>query len=146
MTASDTLGFNTLRETVSVNLYDAKGKMPAKQAPQAKSQAPEAAPGEPVRVMLSGADPDGDYDLAPFRELRYGFLKPGYGGSPGQLGPELGFGHVMEMPPRLRFSSSRRPGEATAWGTNSCLRASAGTPGRSNPTPNYESVTGAGGK
>ena len=35
------------------------------------------------------------YDLAPFRELRYGPLKPGYGGSGGQIGPELGFGHLM---------------------------------------------------
>jgi hypothetical protein len=35
------------------------------------------------------------YDLYPFRELRYGALKPGYGGSSGQIGPELGFGHVM---------------------------------------------------
>lgn len=35
------------------------------------------------------------YDLAPFRELRYGPLKPGYGGSGGQIGPELGFGHKM---------------------------------------------------
>jgi hypothetical protein len=35
------------------------------------------------------------YDLYPFRELRYGALKPGYGGSSGQIGPELGFGHMM---------------------------------------------------
>jgi len=35
------------------------------------------------------------YDLAPFRELRYGPLKPGYGGSGGQIGPELGFGYLM---------------------------------------------------
>jgi len=35
------------------------------------------------------------YDLAPFRELRHGLLKPGYGGSSGQIGPELGFGYVM---------------------------------------------------
>jgi hypothetical protein len=35
------------------------------------------------------------YDLAPFRELRYGPLKPGYGGSGGQVGPELGFGLMM---------------------------------------------------
>lgn len=35
------------------------------------------------------------YDLFPFRELRYGALKPGYGGSSGQIGPELGFGHVI---------------------------------------------------
>lgn len=35
------------------------------------------------------------YDLYPFRELRYGPLKPGYGSSSGQIGPELGFGHVM---------------------------------------------------
>lgn len=35
------------------------------------------------------------YDLHPFRELRYGPLKPGYGSSSGQIGPELGFGHVM---------------------------------------------------
>ena len=35
------------------------------------------------------------YDLAPFRELRYGLLEPGYGGSSGQIGPEFGFGHAM---------------------------------------------------
>ena len=35
------------------------------------------------------------YDLYPFRELRYGLLKPGYGSSSGQIGPELGFGHAM---------------------------------------------------
>ena len=35
------------------------------------------------------------YDLFPFRELRYGPLKPGYGSSSGQIGPELGFGHVV---------------------------------------------------
>jgi hypothetical protein len=35
------------------------------------------------------------YDLAPFRELRYGPLKPGFGGSGGQIGPEFGFGHVI---------------------------------------------------
>lgn len=35
------------------------------------------------------------YDLHPFRELRYGRLKPGYGASSGQIGPELGFGHVI---------------------------------------------------
>jgi alpha-galactosidase len=35
------------------------------------------------------------YDLAPFRELRHGLLKPGYGGSTGQIGPELGFGHKI---------------------------------------------------
>lgn len=35
------------------------------------------------------------YDLAPFRELRYGPLKPGFGGSVGQIGPELGFGHEI---------------------------------------------------
>ena len=35
------------------------------------------------------------YDLYPFRELRYGLLKPGYGASSGQVGPELGFGHAI---------------------------------------------------
>jgi alpha-galactosidase len=35
------------------------------------------------------------YDLYPFRELRYGLLKPGYGASGGQIGPEFGFGHAM---------------------------------------------------
>lgn len=35
------------------------------------------------------------YDLYPFRELRMGPLKPGYGASSGQIGPEFGFGHVM---------------------------------------------------
>ena len=35
------------------------------------------------------------YDLHPFRELRYGLLKPGYGASSGQVGPEFGFGHAM---------------------------------------------------
>jgi len=35
------------------------------------------------------------YDLYPFRELRYGPLKPGYGASSGQVGPEFGFGHAI---------------------------------------------------
>ena len=35
------------------------------------------------------------YDLYPFRELRFGPLKPGYGASSGQIGPEFGFGHAM---------------------------------------------------
>ena len=35
------------------------------------------------------------YDLYPFRGFRHGLLKPGYGASSGQVGPELGFGHVM---------------------------------------------------
>jgi len=35
------------------------------------------------------------YDLYPWRGLRHGPLKPGYGSSDGQIGPELGFGHVM---------------------------------------------------
>lgn len=35
------------------------------------------------------------YDLFPWGGLRHGPLKPGYGSSDGQIGPELGFGHVM---------------------------------------------------
>ena len=35
------------------------------------------------------------YNLAPWRELRYGPLKPGFGTQSGQIGPEFGFGHVM---------------------------------------------------
>lgn len=35
------------------------------------------------------------YDLAPFQGLRHGPLKPGYGASPGQVGPEIGFGHKI---------------------------------------------------
>ncbi|MDT8390348.1 MAG: sialate O-acetylesterase [Lentisphaeria bacterium] len=35
------------------------------------------------------------YDLHPFQGIRHGPLKPGYGSSSGQIGPELGFGHVM---------------------------------------------------
>jgi lysophospholipase L1-like esterase len=35
------------------------------------------------------------YDLAPFQGLRHGLLKPGYGAASGQIGPELGFGHVI---------------------------------------------------
>jgi len=35
------------------------------------------------------------YDLHPWKELRHGPLKPGYGSNGGQIGPELGFGHVM---------------------------------------------------
>jgi hypothetical protein len=35
------------------------------------------------------------YDLHPFGGLRHGLLKPGYGSSGGQIGPELGFGHVI---------------------------------------------------
>ncbi|MFK7851158.1 MAG: sialate O-acetylesterase [Akkermansiaceae bacterium] len=36
------------------------------------------------------------YDLAPFQGLRHGFLKPGFGSSSGQIGPEFGFGLSME--------------------------------------------------
>ena len=35
------------------------------------------------------------YDLAPFQGMRHGPLKPGFGSSGGQIGPELGFGHVI---------------------------------------------------
>lgn len=35
------------------------------------------------------------YDLYPFQGLRHGPLKPGYGASSGQVGPEFGFGHAM---------------------------------------------------
>ncbi|MFK7909583.1 MAG: sialate O-acetylesterase [Akkermansiaceae bacterium] len=35
------------------------------------------------------------YDMYPWGGLRHGHLKPGYGSSSGQIGPELGFGHVM---------------------------------------------------
>jgi hypothetical protein len=35
------------------------------------------------------------YDLYPFRELRHGLLKPGYGDTTGVIGPELGFGHTI---------------------------------------------------
>ncbi len=60
VTMSDTLGLNVIRENVVVNLYDASGKMPSNQPPQAKSQSLDTAPGQPVPVTLSGADPDGD--------------------------------------------------------------------------------------
>jgi len=60
VTMSDTLGLNTLRETVAVTLYDSSGKLPSNRPPQAKSQSLDAAPGQPVPVTLSGADPDGD--------------------------------------------------------------------------------------
>jgi hypothetical protein len=35
------------------------------------------------------------YDLYPFQGLRHGLLKPGYGSSGGQIGPEFGFGQVV---------------------------------------------------
>ena len=35
------------------------------------------------------------YDLHPWQGLRHGPLKPGYGSNSGQIGPELGFGHVI---------------------------------------------------
>ena len=35
------------------------------------------------------------YDLYPWGGLRHGPLKPGYGSTAGQIGPELGFGHVI---------------------------------------------------
>ena len=35
------------------------------------------------------------YDLHPWKELRHGPLKPGYGSNGSQVGPELGFGQVM---------------------------------------------------
>ena len=35
------------------------------------------------------------YDLYPFQGLRHGLLQPGYGSAPGQIGPELGFGHLV---------------------------------------------------
>ncbi|PXA04410.1 hypothetical protein DDZ13_07720 [Coraliomargarita sinensis] len=35
------------------------------------------------------------YDSHPWGDLRHGPLKPGYGGSGSQIGPELGFGHVI---------------------------------------------------
>ena len=35
------------------------------------------------------------YDLAPFQGMRHGLLKPGFGSSGGQIGPEFGFGHQI---------------------------------------------------
>jgi hypothetical protein len=60
VTMSDTLGFNTISETLDIILYDKKGKLPANKPPQANSQTYAAVPGRPMRIMLSGVDPDGD--------------------------------------------------------------------------------------
>ena len=60
VTMSDTLGLNVLRKTVDVTLHDRRGRLPRNRPPQATSQALQAVPGLPVRVTLSGTDPDGD--------------------------------------------------------------------------------------
>jgi len=57
---TDTLGLTAMRETVTVDLYDANGKVPVNRPPYAQSQELEAIPGQPVRVKLTGVDPDGD--------------------------------------------------------------------------------------
>jgi hypothetical protein len=57
---SDILGYNEIRKTVDVILYDRNGKLPANQSPKATSRTIETAPGLPTRVLLSGSDPDGD--------------------------------------------------------------------------------------
>ena len=60
VTMSDKLGLNVVRKTVDVSLYNASGKLPSNRPPQAKSQSLDATPGQPVPVVLSGSDPDGD--------------------------------------------------------------------------------------
>jgi len=45
------------------------------------------------------------YDLHPFRKLRYGPLKPGYGSHGGHVGPEFGFGHAMGDAKKYRIST-----------------------------------------
>ena len=60
VTMSDTLGYNDVTATVDVTLHDQRGGLPPNRPPQARSQSLKAVPGLPVRVTLSGTDPDGD--------------------------------------------------------------------------------------
>ena len=60
VTMSDTLGYNDITESVDVTLYDERSRLPRNRLPQAQAQSLKAVPGLPVRITLSGTDPDGD--------------------------------------------------------------------------------------
>ncbi|MEM7395371.1 MAG: hypothetical protein AAF492_23815, partial [Verrucomicrobiota bacterium] len=60
VTMSDTLGYNDITRLVDLTLYDKRGRLPRNRPPQVESQSLTAVPGLPVRVRLSGTDPDGD--------------------------------------------------------------------------------------
>ncbi|PXA04411.1 hypothetical protein DDZ13_07725 [Coraliomargarita sinensis] len=57
---TDSLGLSVVREVIHVDLYNAAGKMPANQPPQAVERHCEVRPGEPMTFTLTGSDPDGD--------------------------------------------------------------------------------------
>ncbi|MHC4248732.1 MAG: DUF6288 domain-containing protein [Planctomycetota bacterium] len=87
---SDTLGFNVLRKTVDVTLYDRRGRLPRNRPPQATSRSLKAVPGLPVPVTLSGTDPDGDdLGFAVTKQPAHGRLS----GVGGHLTYTADFGH-----------------------------------------------------
>ena len=57
---SDTLGYNELKETVEVVLYDKNGELPTNNPPRAIPQSLAAVPGLALPITLRGVDPDGD--------------------------------------------------------------------------------------
>jgi hypothetical protein len=96
VTMTDALGYNTLRKSVDVALYDKNGKLPSNRPPTAASQSLKAVPGLPLAVNLAGTDPDGD-DL--------GFIvteKPAHGrlsGTGGNLTytPDFGYNGIDKL-------------------------------------------------
>ncbi|MBT3199953.1 MAG: cadherin-like domain-containing protein [Phycisphaerales bacterium] len=87
---SDTLGLSVLRKTVDVTLYDTRGKLPGNNPPKATSQSLSATPGLPVRINLSGTDPDGDnLGFAVTKAPAHGTLS----GVDGELTYTANFGH-----------------------------------------------------
>lgn len=55
---TDKYALTTVRDTVTVTLMGRNGKLPANRPPKATAQNVTAAPGIPVRILLSGVDPE----------------------------------------------------------------------------------------
>ena len=72
-------------------------------------------------------------DQEPIKSI-YGGLKPGYGSSGGQVGPELGFGHMIGDAAEGQVLLTSRPaGEARVWGIIFCRPVLANIPSPSCP-------------
>jgi len=113
VTMSDSLGFSVLRKTVDVTLYDSHARLPSNRRPQATSQSLEAVPGLPVRVLLSGIDPDGDdLGFVVTRQPAHGKLS----GVGGELTYTANFGH--NGTDRFTFNAIDGQGQSAAGTVN----------------------------
>ena len=87
---SDTIGYNEVKETVGVVLYDKNGKLPNNNPPRAMPQSLAAVPGLALPITLRGIDPDGDdLGFAITQQPAHGTID-GVGGT---ITYTAGFGH-----------------------------------------------------